>query len=132
MRRLVRHSQALKVLTIAAVVAAGLVLMATEASAESEMTFQAVRIGRTDVLVATDASVMTEMFAYEAEVDPSGTTAVIHRRYDNGDLRGFLMRYSSEMGVSPGLIAAAEHVSSDELKILSRAEIRRWHLGVAR
>ena len=225
MRRLGRHSQALKVLTIAAAVAAGLVLTASEASAESEMTFQAVRIGRTDVISATGqitestpdgfaaflqenpelrtghpvvfldspggrvvasielgkllrrvgaaavvarvqpdgegGTVMTNaqclsacvyaligarkrvipaasmigihrMFAYEAEVDPSGTTAVIHRRYDNGDLRGFLMRYSSEMGVSPGLIAAAEHVSSDELKILSRAEIRRWHLGVAR
>ena len=70
------------------------------------------------------------MFAYEEGVDASGTMAVVHRRYDNGDLRGYLMRYSSDMGVSPGLIAAAEHIPSDNLKILSRAEIRRWHLGV--
>ena len=72
------------------------------------------------------------MFAYQDELDPSGTTMVRHRRYDNGEMRGYLMRYSSDMGISPGLIVAAEHISSDNIKILSPAEIRRWHLGVSR
>lgn len=72
------------------------------------------------------------MFVYEEGMDASGTMLLRQRRFDNGDMRSFLMRYSSEMGVSPGLIAAAEHVSSDDLKILSRTEIRRWHLGVSK
>ena len=87
---------------------------------------------RKRVIPSTSLIGIHRMFAYEADVDPTGTTEIIRRRYDNGDLRSFLMRYSSEMGVSPALIAAAEHVPSDNLKILSRAEIRRWHLGAAR
>ena len=69
------------------------------------------------------------MFLVEEGVDASGMVAVTRRRFDNGDMRAFLMRYSSDMGVSPGLIAAAEHVPSDDIRILSRAEMRRWHLA---
>ena len=72
------------------------------------------------------------MFAYEAEVDPSGTTEVLHRRYDNGEMKEYLQRYSNEMGVNPGLISDAEHVSSDNLRILSKKDIRRYRLGVSR
>ncbi|MCX8254409.1 hypothetical protein RHAL1_01870 [Beijerinckiaceae bacterium RH AL1] len=72
------------------------------------------------------------MFAYEADVDPSGEIESVHRRYDDGRMRSYLQEYSSEMGVSPGLISAAEHISSDHLKILSRGEIRRYHLGATR
>ena len=57
---------------------------------------------------------------------------VRHRRYDNGEMRGYLMRYSVDMGISPGLIVAAEHIGSASIKILSPADIRRWHLGVSR
>ena len=71
------------------------------------------------------------MFAYEADVDASGDETV-HRRYDDGRMRGYLQQYSSAMGVSPGLISAAEHIASDHLKILSRSEIRRYHLGATR
>ena len=70
------------------------------------------------------------MFVYEDSMDASGTTILRHRRFDNGNMRSFLEDYSSEMGVSPGLIAAAETVPSSQLKILTRSEIRRWHLGV--
>ena len=70
------------------------------------------------------------MFVYEDSVDASGTAILRHRRFDNGNMRSFLEDYSSEMGVSPGLIAAAETVPSSQLKILTRNEIRRWHLGV--
>ena len=72
------------------------------------------------------------MFAYEADVDSSGEVESVHRRYDDGRMRSYLQEYSSEMGVSPGLISAAEHISSDHLKILSRSEIRRYHLGATR
>ena len=70
------------------------------------------------------------MFVYEDSLDASGTAILRHRRFDNGNMRAFLEDYSSEMGVSPGLIAAAETVPSSRLKILTRDEIRRWHLGV--
>ena len=72
------------------------------------------------------------MFAYQDEPDTSGIAMVRHRRYDNGEMRAYLMRYSADMGISPGLIVAAEHISSDDIKILSPAEIRRWHLGVSK
>lgn len=72
------------------------------------------------------------MFVYEDSLDASGATILRHRRFDNGNMRSFLEDYSSEMGVSPGLIAAAETVPSSQLKILTRGEIRRWHLGVPR
>lgn len=71
------------------------------------------------------------MFAYEADIDAAGAES-IRRRYDDGSMRGYLQQYSSAMGVSPGLISAAEHISSDHLKVLSRAEIRRYHLGTSR
>ena len=72
------------------------------------------------------------MFAYEDHVDMLGSVTARERRYDNGDMRSYLIRYSNEMVVSPALIAAAEHVPSDTLHILSRKEIQRWHLGVPR
>ena len=85
---------------------------------------------RKRVIPATSQIGIHRMFAYEDSLDASGTTLLRHRRFDNGDMRSYLMSYSSEMGVDPGLIAAAEHVPSDTLHILSRSEIRRWHLGV--
>ncbi len=69
------------------------------------------------------------MFAYEQEVDSSGESYV-RRRYDNGQMGSVLKRYTSAMGVNPALISEAEHIPSDGLKILSRSEIRRYHLGV--
>ena len=72
------------------------------------------------------------MFAYQDEADASGFGVVRRRQYDNGEIRARLMRYSSVMGVNPALIAAAEHISSDNIKILSQADIRRWHLAVSR
>ena len=71
------------------------------------------------------------MFEVEEGVDASGTMLVRRRRFDDGEMRGILMRYTGRMGVSPGLIAAAERIPSDDLKILSRAQLRRWHLASA-
>ena len=69
------------------------------------------------------------MFLVEEGVDASGTMLIHRRRVDNGDMRAVLMRYSRRMGVNPGLIEAAERVPSDSLDILSRAQIRGWHLA---
>ena len=71
------------------------------------------------------------MFLVEEGVDASGTMLIRRRRIDNGDMRAVLMRYSRRMGVSPGLIEAAERVPSDDLQILSRAKIRGWHLAAS-
>ena len=70
------------------------------------------------------------MFANDDTLDASGLTVTRRRLYDNGDMGAMLKSYSAQMGVSPGLITAAEHVPSDQLRILSRAEIRRYRLGV--
>ena len=51
------------------------------------------------------------------------------RNYDDGGMRAMLSRYSSTMGVSPELVNFAERTSSDQLYMLSGAEIARWRLG---
>ncbi len=68
------------------------------------------------------------MFLVEEGVDANGTALTYHRRSDNSDMRDALMQYSRQMGVNPGLIAEAERIPSNSLKILSRSELRQWHL----
>jgi hypothetical protein len=41
----------------------------------------------------------------------------------------FLRRYAQVMGVDPRLIALAESVPHDDIKVLSRADVRRFRLG---
>lgn len=72
------------------------------------------------------------MFTYVDTADPDSATVLRYRRYDNGEMAAVLSRYTSEMGVSPALIAMAEHISSDRIHIMTRAEISRFHLGTAR
>ena len=69
------------------------------------------------------------MVLVEEDVDASGTVLMRRRKFDNRDARAFLMRYSARMGVSPDVIEAAERVSPSDLRILSRNELRRWHLA---
>lgn len=69
------------------------------------------------------------MFVTGEALRPAGA-ALVHRRFDAGGMRAFLKEYSSEMGIDPGLISAAETVPSEKIRILTAAEIRRWHLGV--
>ena len=72
------------------------------------------------------------MFLVEEGVDANGGTTLVRRRhFDNGDARAMLTRYTGQMGVSPALIEAAERVPSNDLKIVSRAELRRWHLAAS-
>ena len=84
---------------------------------------------RKRVVPSTSQIGIHRMFLYEQDVDQSGE-AYVRRRYDNGTMGSVLKRYTSEMGVSPALISAAEHIPSSNLKILSQSEIRRYHLGV--
>ena len=71
------------------------------------------------------------MFSYESAVDPAGGYAR-STRHDDGDMREVLARYSTTMGVSRGLIDAAEQTSSDAIRVLSPGDIARWRLGASR
>jgi hypothetical protein len=70
------------------------------------------------------------MFTYEAAAGPSGLLGARQQRLDDGGMRAILSRYSGMMGVSPQLIFAAERITPDQIHIMSRSEIARWHLGV--
>ncbi len=59
-----------------------------------------------------------------------GPYATKRERAGESGVVALLSRYTGRMGVSPALIAYAERTPSYELHILSRAEIRKWHLGV--
>jgi hypothetical protein len=72
------------------------------------------------------------MFTYVDAEDPESSTLVRYRRYDNGEMAAVLERYTWAMGVSPQLIAMAEHISSDRIHIMTRAEIARFHLASAK
>ncbi len=72
------------------------------------------------------------MFAYVDSQDPESSASVRYRRYDNGQMAAVLARYTGSMGVSPALISMAEHISSDRIHIMTRAEIARFHLASSR
>jgi hypothetical protein len=69
------------------------------------------------------------MFTYVDAADPYSSAEVRAKRYDNGQMAAVLSRYTGSMGVSPALIAMAEHISSDRIHIMTRAEIARFRLG---
>ncbi len=69
------------------------------------------------------------MFTYVDAAYPDGSAEVRFKRYDNGEMAAVLSRYTGSMGVSPALIAMAEHISSDRIHIMTRAEIARFRLG---
>ncbi len=72
------------------------------------------------------------MFFYDGEAGPLGDGNAGRRHYDNGGMKALLSHYTSRMGVNPELIAFAERISSDNIHILSRAEIARYHLASAK
>jgi hypothetical protein len=69
------------------------------------------------------------MFAYETDPDRSDSASDRRRRFDDGRMADALRRYSAMMGISPGLVAKAEHGPPDRLRILTPAEIAKWRLG---
>jgi len=72
------------------------------------------------------------MFFYDGESGPLGDGGAGRRHYDDGGMKALLAHYTSRMGVSPELISIAERISSDNIHILSRAEIARYHLATAK
>ena len=70
------------------------------------------------------------MFLSISGVDQATVEELRRSRFDADGVRNYLSRYTSRMGVSPDLIARAERIPSESLHILSRAEIRKWRLGV--
>jgi len=68
------------------------------------------------------------MFNYSIGFDFS-SGLVRERNYDDGGMRATLSRYSHSMGVSSELVSLAERTSSDQLYMLSGAEIARWRLA---
>ncbi|MDE2364972.1 MAG: hypothetical protein KGM42_20020 [Hyphomicrobiales bacterium] len=87
--------------------------------------------GRKRIIPAKSLVGIHRMFAVENAVDPAGGS-MVERRFDNGDMRNVIAKYSAEMGVSRELINKAERVSTDTIHLVSPQEIARWRLGSSR
>lgn len=87
--------------------------------------------GRKRVVPAQSLVGIHRMFALEAGADPAGGGGA-RRRFDNGDMRGVLSRYSEAMGVSRDLINMAERTPTESIHVLSPSEVQRWRLGSSR
>lgn len=88
--------------------------------------------GRKRVVPAQSLVGVHRMFALEAGADPAGGSGGARRRFDNGDMRATLSRYSQAMGVSRDLINMAESTPTEKLHVLSPSEVARWRLGSSR
>ncbi len=89
--------------------------------------------GRKRVVPAQSLVGVHRMFALEAGADPAGGGGGgARRRFDNGDMRSVLSRYSEAMGVSRDLINTAERTPTESIHVLSPSEVSRWRLGSTR
>lgn len=68
------------------------------------------------------------MFAFEASADDTGRRDQ-QRVFAPQDVVARLADYSGMMGVSRELIYTAERINSDNIRIVSPAEIQKWKLG---
>lgn len=87
--------------------------------------------GRKRVVPTQSQVGVHRMFAVESSIDPAGGS-LKQRRFDDGNMRGVLARYSSSMGVSTDLINKAEQTPTDSIHVLSSQEVARWRLGSTR
>ncbi len=86
--------------------------------------------GKKRVIPPQSQAGIHRMVAYGGGYDSQfGGTATM--RLDNGTVAGALSRYTSSMGVNPGIISLAEHIPPGALHFLSRSEIARWSLAVS-
>jgi len=69
------------------------------------------------------------MYNYETNFDAAQGGFVSERYYDDGGMRRKLSNYARRMGVDSGIIDSAERGSSDQVHVLTRAEIQRWRLA---
>jgi hypothetical protein len=65
----------------------------------------------------------------DVDSDVSAYEARTVRRYGSPEYVSQLADYARRMGVSPDMIYTAEHVSPDNLHIVTSGEMRRWRLG---
>jgi hypothetical protein len=72
------------------------------------------------------------MYNYNTSFDAAQGGFVNERYYDDGGMRRKLSNYARRMGVDSGLVDFAEHGSSDQVHVLTRAEIQRWRLASQR
>lgn len=86
--------------------------------------------GRKRVIPPQSRVGIHRMFSYDSFVDPAGGTGR-NMRHDDGGMRELIARYSASMGVSRGLIDAAEGTASNDIRVLSAGEIARWRLGAS-
>ena len=69
------------------------------------------------------------MFANQARGGGIFGDGPVERVYDNGSMASLLANYSSRMGVSRDLIRYAEHISSQNIHVITPAELARWRLA---
>lgn len=66
---------------------------------------------------------------HEYMTEPGGGTILAQRHRAEPELLVQLKSYIRSMGADPGLVAVAETVGADNIKVLSPAEIRRFRIG---
>jgi hypothetical protein len=88
--------------------------------------------GKKRVIPPQSAAGIHRMFTFDYGIDPSGLVGERHQHFDDGGMAAILSRYTGRMGVNPQIIAAAEHVTPEQIHIVSRAEMARWHLATTR
>ncbi|MFY9655206.1 MAG: hypothetical protein WAK01_01265 [Methylocystis sp.] len=90
-------------------------------------------MGGTRRVVPPQSRVATHrMYNYETNFDAAQGGFVSERYYDDGGMRRKLANYARRMGVDSGIIDSAERGSSDQVHVLTRAEIQRWRLASQR
>lgn len=72
------------------------------------------------------------MFRKEREYDFIGRNTGTKLIYAPDAMVAALTHYTDSMGVSRGLVARAETISPLSVHIVTRKELRRWHLGTSR
>jgi hypothetical protein len=72
------------------------------------------------------------MYNYNTSFDAAQGGFVNERYYDDGGMRRKLSNYARRMGVDSGIVDFAERGSSDQVHVLTRAEIQRWRLASQR
>ncbi len=88
--------------------------------------------GKKRVVPPQSRVALHRMYNYNTSFDAAQGGFVNERYYDDGSLRRKLSNYARRMGVDSGLVEFAEHGSSDQVHVLSRAEIQRWRLASQR
>ena len=97
-----------------------------------QMSLVLVQGGKKRVIPPQSRVGLHRMYNYNTSFDAAQGGFVNERYYDDGGMRRKLSNYARRMGVDSGLIESAERGSSDQVHVLTRAEIQRWRLAAER